>query len=75
MNVKDNDRKKNTDLVPIPPEPPAEDQKLRHLTDDEIIQGFRYLMNKDKKKDIYWGDGKTSERICAIIKDYLYEYK
>ena len=43
MNVKDNDRNKNTDLVPIPPEPPAEDQKLRHLTDDEIIQGFRRL--------------------------------
>ena len=51
MNVKDNDRKKNTDLVLISPEPPAEDQKLRHLTDDEIIQDFRYLMNKDKKKD------------------------
>ena len=51
MNTKDNDRNKNTELIPIPSEPPAEDQKLRHLTDDEIIQGFRYLMNKDKKKD------------------------
>jgi len=51
MNVKDNDRKKNMDLAPIPSELPAEDHKLRHLSDDEIIQGFRYLMNKDKKKD------------------------
>ena len=51
MDVKDNDRNKNTDLVPIPTDPPAEDQKLRRLTDDEIIRGFRYLMNKDKKKD------------------------
>ena len=47
---KNEDRKKDTELIPIPSEPPAEDQKLRHLTDDEIIQGFRYLINKDKKK-------------------------
>ena len=40
-----------TELAPIPSEPPEADQKLRRLTDDEIIQGFRYLMNKDKKKD------------------------
>ncbi len=51
MNTKDNDINKNTELIPIPSEPPAEDQKLRRLTEDEIIQGFRYLMNKDKKKD------------------------
>ena len=51
MDVKDNDRNKNTVLAPIPTDPPAEDQKLRRLTDDEIIRGFRYLMNKEKKKD------------------------
>ena len=50
MNKKE-DVNKNKELVPIPPEPPTEDKKLRHLTDEEIIQGFRYLMNKDKKKD------------------------
>ncbi len=39
----------NTSLTPLQPEIPAEETKLRHLTDEEIIQGFRYLMNKDKK--------------------------
>ncbi len=48
----ENEEKQNiTELAPIPSEPPEADQKLRRLTDDEIIQGFRYLMNKDKKKD------------------------
>ena len=37
--------------VPVPDGTERADQKLRHLTDEEIIQGFRYLMNKDKKKD------------------------
>lgn len=38
MNVKDNDRKKNTDLVPIPPEPPAEDSPiLLGIPDAEIL--------------------------------------
>ena len=39
----------NTSLTPLQPEKQIEETKLRHLTDDEIIQGFRYLMNKDKK--------------------------
>lgn len=51
MSNEDSKKQKNTDIVQIVPEPPSEDQKLRHLTDDEIIRGFRYLMNKDKKKD------------------------
>ncbi len=59
-------------------------QKGRHLCPniiscgrsvDEISLAMHKAMNEDKKKDIYWGDGKTSERICAIIKDYLYESK
>ena len=50
MNKKE-DRNKATGLAPIPSGPPAEEQKLKHLTDEEIIRGFRYLMNKDKKKD------------------------
>ena len=39
----------NTSLTPLQPEIAAEETKLHHLTDEEIIQGFRYLMNKDKK--------------------------
>ena len=39
----------NTFLTPIKPEKPVEESKLRHLTDEEIIWGFRYLMSKDKK--------------------------
>jgi hypothetical protein len=39
----------NTSLSPIQPEKPFEESKLRHLTDEEIIRGFRYLMSKDKK--------------------------
>lgn len=39
----------NTFLTPIKPEKPVEESKLRHLTDEEIIRGFRYLMSKDKK--------------------------
>ena len=41
--------KHNTGLAPIKIEKPAEELKLRHLTDDEIIQGFRYLIRKDKQ--------------------------
>lgn len=51
MKTDDEKKQKNTDLAPIPSEPPVSDQKLRRLTDYEIIQGFRYLMNKDRKKD------------------------
>ena len=48
----ENEEKQNiTELAPIPSEPPEADRLLRRLTDEEIIQGFRYLMNKDKKKD------------------------
>ncbi len=59
-------------------------QKGRHLcsniiscgrSSDEISQAMHKAMNEDRKKDFYWGDGRTSERICEIIKDYLYEYK
>ena len=39
----------NTSLTPLQPETPVEETKLRHLTDEEIIRGFRYLMHKDKK--------------------------
>ncbi len=35
---------------PVPIEIHRENPKLRRLTDDEIIQGFRYLMNKDRDK-------------------------
>ena len=41
--------KHNTGLAPIKIEKSAEESKLRHLTDDEIIQGFRYLIRKDKQ--------------------------
>lgn len=59
-------------------------QKGRHMCSniicsgrsaDEIRRAMQTAINADKKKDTYWGDGKTSERICAIIKDYLYAYK
>ena len=51
MKEKDSNKIENTELAPIRKEEPVEETKLRHLTDDEIIQGFRYLMNKDRKKD------------------------
>ncbi|MBQ9607480.1 MAG: hypothetical protein IJV16_09955 [Lachnospiraceae bacterium] len=47
----DNKKENNTGLIPIKKEVPAEESKLRHLSDDEIINGFRYLINKGKKKD------------------------
>ena len=48
----ENEEKQNiTELAPIPSEPPEADRLLRRLTDEEIIQGFRYLMNKDRKRD------------------------
>ena len=40
----------DNELMPIKFEKPAENPKLRYLTDDEIIQGFRYLIHKDDKK-------------------------
>ena len=46
---KDNITTENTALTPLKAEMPAEESKLRHLTDDEIIRGFKYLMNKDRK--------------------------
>ncbi len=50
-NLREDNIQENTGLAPIRKEEPVEETKLRHLTDDEIIRGFRYLMNKDKKKD------------------------
>ena len=50
-NEKDSNNTENIGLAPIRKEEPVEETKLRHLTDEEIIQGFRYLMNKDRKKD------------------------
>ena len=38
-----------TALTPLKAELPAEESKLRRLTDEEIIRGFRYLINKDNK--------------------------
>lgn len=46
---KDNITTENTALTLLKAEKPAEEPKLRHLTDDEIIRGFKYLMNKDRK--------------------------
>ena len=40
---------RNTALTLLKAEKPAEEPELRHLTDDEIIRGFKYLMNKDRK--------------------------
>ena len=51
MKEKDSNKIENTELAPIRKEEPVEETKLRHMTDEEIIQGFRYLMNKDRKKD------------------------
>ena len=51
MKEKDSNKTENTELAPIRKEESVEETKLRNLTDDEIIQGFRYLMNKDRKKD------------------------
>ena len=42
--------KGDNDIVPVKPERPEEELKLRHLTDDEIIRGFRYLIHKDDKE-------------------------
>lgn len=53
MNEEKNKTSKGTvdnELMPIKLEKPAEDSKLRRLTDDEIIQGFRYLIHKEDKK-------------------------
>ena len=47
-NINSNKEKQNTGLAPIKAEKPVVETKLRHLTDDEIIQGFRYLIHKDK---------------------------
>ena len=51
MKEKDSNKTENTELAPIRKEESVEETKLRNLTDDEIIQGFRYLMNKDRKND------------------------
>ena len=40
MNTENGEKQNITVLAPIPSEPPEADQKLRHLTDDEIIQGL-----------------------------------
>ena len=50
----------NTSLSPIQPEKPFEESKLRHLTDEEIIRGFRYLMSKDKKDKLRCDEGKRT---------------
>ncbi len=42
---------KNTSLAPLRVQKSAGETKLRRLTDEEIIRGFRYLMNKDKKDE------------------------
>ncbi len=44
-------KEKNTDLVPLRPEMPVEESKLKKLTDEDIIRGFKYLINKDRKDD------------------------
>ena len=59
-------------------------QKGRHMCSniissgrsvDEIRRAMQAAINADKRRDTYWGDGKSSDRICTIIKDYLYEDK
>ena len=49
--MKKENKPDSTALSPLQPEKPAEETKLKHLTDEEIIQGFRYLMNKDRKNN------------------------
>lgn len=59
-------------------------QKGRHMCSNiiscgrsvEEIQGaMQKALISDIKKDEYWGDGHSSNRICSIIKDYLYGHK
>ena len=40
MNTENGEKQNITVLATIPSEPPEADQKLGHLTDDEIIQGL-----------------------------------
>lgn len=42
-------------------------------SEEEINDAMQKALNAHKEKDEYWGDGNSSSRICAIIKDYLYE--
>ena len=39
--------KGNNEVVPVKLERPEEELRLRHLTDDEIIRGFCYLIGCD----------------------------
>ncbi len=43
----DKNGKRNTSLQPIQVKQEKEDPKLRRLSDNDIIQGFRYLLRKD----------------------------
>ena len=49
--MKKENKPDSTALTPLQPEKPVEETKLKNLTDEEIIQGFRYLMNKDRKNN------------------------
>ena len=49
--IKKENNPDSTALSPHQPEKTAEETKLKHLTDEEIIQGFRYLMNNDRKNN------------------------
>ena len=42
-----NTSKGDNEVVPVRPERPEKELRLRHLTDDEIIRGFRYLIGCD----------------------------
>ncbi len=43
--MKNDENKEKSGIVPIKLERPEESSKLRRLTDDEIINGFRYLIH------------------------------
>lgn len=42
---------------------------------EEISESMHKAIIADRIIDTYWGDGKSSDRICDIIKDFLYENK
>lgn len=59
-------------------------QKGRHMcsniincgrSSEEISVAMHMAINAERKIDTYWGDGKTSYRICEILKNYIYEYR
>lgn len=42
---------------------------------EEISNSMHKAIKADRIIDTYWGDGKSSDRICATINDFLYENK